>query len=165
MTTDRLTALETSLPVGRAGPAERLAAIAAAMRRLKGRQQAHLTDAAVHAADLLPPVAIRAMVRGLEHQASVNLVATNVPSPPCPLYLLGARLLEAFPVVLLAANLSVGAAILSYDGALTISLTADADACPDVDVLAAGIDQSLNELGAGTRPVADAAEAAGRAAS
>jgi hypothetical protein len=52
-------------------------------------------------------------------------------------------MLEAFPVVPLGANLTVGVAVLSYDGALTISVTADAGACPDVDVFAEGMARSL----------------------
>jgi diacylglycerol O-acyltransferase / wax synthase len=151
---NRVSGVFAPLPVGIVDPAERLGAIAAATLRMKGRHEASATDAFLHAADLLPPVAIRALVRGLEHQASVNLVVTNVPGPPFPLYFYGARMLEAFPAVPLAANMSVGAAILSYDGALTVSLTADADACPDVDVLAAGIERDLDELGAGSRAVA-----------
>jgi hypothetical protein len=53
---------------------------------------------------------------------------------------------EAFPVVPLGANLTVGVAILSYDGQLNFSITADADACPDADVLASGIEIELAEL-------------------
>jgi hypothetical protein len=36
---------------------------------------------------------------------------------------------------------------LSYDGALTITLTADDQACPDVDRFAVGIERSLAQLG------------------
>ena len=74
-------------------------------------------------------------------------MVTNVPGPPVPLYAGGARMLEAFPVVPLDADMTVGVAVLSYDGALAISLTADDLACPDVDVFAAGIERSLAQLG------------------
>ena len=42
---------------------------------------------------------------------------TNVPGPSVPLYADRARMLEAFPVVPLAADLAVGVAVLPYDGA------------------------------------------------
>jgi hypothetical protein len=77
----------------------------------------------------------------------VNLVVTNVPGPKFPLYALGARMLEAFPVVPIAANLTVNVAVLSYDGTLTITLNADRETCPDVDVLSEGIERSLDQLG------------------
>jgi hypothetical protein len=88
----------------------------------------------------------RAIVWSLDRQPFVNLVVTNVPGPPIPLYLLGAQMLDAFPVVPLGANLSVGVAILSYNGALNIGLTADPEAFPDLGVFARGIEQGLQDI-------------------
>jgi hypothetical protein len=59
---------------------------------------------------------------------------------------MGARMLEAYPVVPLTRNLSLGIAILSYCGALHFGLYVDADAVPDVDVLAGGIEDAFAEL-------------------
>lgn len=58
------------------------------------------------------------------------------------------RAAGAFPVVPLAGNLSLGVAVLSYRNALTLGITADTRACPDVDVFAAGLDAAFVELGA-----------------
>lgn len=99
------------------------------------------------AANMLPAGAARLIARAVEHQRFVNLVVTNVPGPPCPLYAGGACMLKAFPVVPLDAKMTVGIAVLSYDGALAITLTADDVVCPDVDVFAAGIERSLAQLG------------------
>jgi len=139
------------LPVGDGEPEHRLAAIVSSTRRLKASGESAAVDAFLHTADLLPAPVARLLVGGVEHQPFVNLVVTNVPGPPCPLYLNGAELLEAFPVVPLGANLSVGVAILSYNGALNIGVTADADACPDVEVFANGIADGLAQLGASQR--------------
>jgi hypothetical protein len=79
-------------------------------------------------------------------QPFVNVVVTNVPGPPMPLYTLGARLLELSPFVPLGGNLSVGIAAMSYDGALAIGITADRDLCPDLDVLIAGIQRDAEVL-------------------
>jgi hypothetical protein len=87
------------------------------------------------------------MASRLAHrQPFFNLVCTNVPGPQFPLYLMGARLLEAFPIVPLTRNLNAVVGILSYDGTLHFGLFADRDACPDVEVLAAGIDDAFSEL-------------------
>ena len=51
---------------------------------------------------------------------------------------MGARMLEAYPVVPLTRNLALGIAILSYCGQLHFGLYVDADAVPDVAVLAGG---------------------------
>ena len=143
---NRVGAVFVPLPVGIGDPRRRLDAVAAATRRRKSRPEAEATALVLGAADALPPVAARWLSGAVTHQRLVNLVVTNVPGPPVPLYAAGARLLEAFPVVPLGANLTVGVAVLSYDGALTITLTADDRACPDVDELAAGIERSLEGI-------------------
>jgi diacylglycerol O-acyltransferase / wax synthase len=135
------------LPVGIGDPQARLAAVARSMRKLKSRPESDSMGLVLDAANVLPAGAARLIARAVEHQRLVNLVVTNVPGPPVPLYAGGARMLEAFPVVPLDANMTVGVAVLSYDGALAISLTADDLACPDVDVFAAGIERSLAQLG------------------
>ncbi len=49
-------------------------------------------------------------------------------------------------LVPLAAEHAVGVAILSYDGAVTFNVIADHDSVPDVDVIVAGIEETLEEL-------------------
>jgi WS/DGAT/MGAT family acyltransferase len=144
---NRVSSIYAPLPVGIGDPQARLAAVARSMRRLKSRPEADSMGLVLDAVNVLPAVAARLIARAVEHQRFVNLVVTNVPGPPCPLYAGGARMLEAFPVVPLDANMTVGVAVLSYDGALMISLTADDLLCSDVDVFAAGIEQSLAQLG------------------
>ena len=146
-TGNRVGAIYAPLPLGIGDPARRLTAVAEAMRRCKSRPEADALGVVLAAADALPPFAARWLTGTFNHQPFVNLVVTNVPGPPCPLYLAGARMLEAYPVVPLAANLTVGVAVLSYDGSLAIALTADDRACPDVDVFAEGIVASLAQLG------------------
>jgi WS/DGAT/MGAT family acyltransferase len=146
-TGNRVGAIYAPLPLGIGDPTHRLAAVAEAMRRCKSRPEADALGVVLAAADALPPFAARWLTGTFNHQPFVNLVVTNVPGPPCPLYLAGARMLEAYPVVPLAANLTVGVAVLSYDGSLAIALTADDRACPDVDVFAEGIVASLAQLG------------------
>jgi diacylglycerol O-acyltransferase / wax synthase len=76
----------------------------------------------------------------------MNITVTNVPGPPVPLYLAGARLLEVFPTVSLVANLTLCVAVLSYAGQLNITAVADRDGCADVEVFAAGVRGALDGL-------------------
>ena len=114
---------------------------------LRSRPESDATGRVLDACDVLPRLAGRLVARAVDPQRMVNLVVTNVPALPVPLYAAGARMLEAFPVVPLGANLSVGVAVLSYAGALTATLTADDRACPDVDDIATGIERSPDALG------------------
>jgi hypothetical protein len=79
-------------------------------------------------------------------QRIFNLVITNVPGPQFPLYAAGAQMIEMFPVVPLAKNQAVSIGITSYNGGVYYGLNADRDAMPDVDALAALIEESLQEL-------------------
>jgi diacylglycerol O-acyltransferase / wax synthase len=51
-----------------------------------------------------------------------------------------------YPVVPLAGGQAVAIGVTSYDGGVHYGLTADRDAMPDVDVLAAAMGDSLAEL-------------------
>lgn len=80
------------------------------------------------------------------HQRAVNLVVSNVPGPPVPVYLAGARILEVFPMMPTMGNLTLVVAALSYAGQLNITAIADRDGCPDVDVFAHGVRNAFDAL-------------------
>jgi WS/DGAT/MGAT family acyltransferase len=127
------------LPVGIADPVARLDAVIGAESRAKGSGEAELSKVLLSAADLLPEALVGSIARLSDRQPLTNVVVTNVPGPQIPLYFRGAKMLEAYPVVPLGGNLTVGVAALSYDGTLAVGLNADADAVPDLDVLRDGI--------------------------
>ena len=143
---NEVSAMVVRLPIGAAPAAERLREVARAERSSKDRDQASATHLLLSSLDALPPAAVAAASHLVHHQPFVNLVVTNVPGPDVPLYVLGARMLEAIPLVPLGGNLSVGVAALSYDGQLAIGILADPHACPDVDVLAGGVDRCFGAL-------------------
>jgi WS/DGAT/MGAT family acyltransferase len=68
----------------------------------------------------------------------VNLFVTDVPGPPTPLWLAGARLLEAVPVAPLVQHVGLGVAALSYAGDVAVSVHADGSVT-DVQLLADGM--------------------------
>jgi hypothetical protein len=61
-----------------------------------------------------------------------NLIITNVPGPPVPLYLLGAPMLAIYPMVPLMQNQNLGIALFSYAGGLHWGFNADWESFPDV---------------------------------
>ena len=149
---NEVSAMFVRLPISAAAPAERLREVAAVERSHKERGQARATNLLLSSLNSLPPAAVSAASHLVHHQPFVNLVVTNVPGPDIPLYLLGARMLEVIPLVPLGGNLSVGVAAISYNGSLTIGILADPDACPDADVLSAGIERCFAELMGSGRP-------------
>jgi diacylglycerol O-acyltransferase / wax synthase len=75
-----------------------------------------------------------------------NLVVTNVPGPQFPLYFLGARMLECYPLVPLFHNQALGIALFSYDGRLFWGFNADWDAVPDLHELVGAVDEEFRLL-------------------
>lgn len=149
---NRVSAMYLRLPIEIEDPVERLAEVRARMEELKASHEADAGEAITTllgstSFDVLGPV-LRTTTRLMHRisQTGVNTVTTNVPGPPYPLYACGRRMIDYLPFVPLGQGFRVGIAILSYDGRVAFGVTGDYDASPDVDVLAAGIEDSLTEL-------------------
>jgi hypothetical protein len=129
------------LPLGEPDPVRRLELIAAETAARKRTAHPQVTSG------LFRFVAVqRATYRLTAHQRFVNLSVTNVPGPPVPLYVAGARLLELFPVAPILGNQTLTVGVLSYAGQLNLTAMADQDTCPDVEVFAQGVRRALDEL-------------------
>jgi diacylglycerol O-acyltransferase len=136
-----------------ADPAKRLAHIKAATKSMKSTLAgvkhllptdfpsigvSWLTEAAsalyrrATESELLPPVA--------------NLAVSNVPGPPVPLYLAGARMLTNYPCSIITHGLALNITVQSYDQSLDCGLMADAKALPDVRALAAAMTEAVEQL-------------------
>ncbi|MGY1701875.1 wax ester/triacylglycerol synthase domain-containing protein [Geodermatophilus sp. SYSU D00766] len=137
--------LVVGLPVGEDEPLRRLASIHHTTARLKTRLRAGAGDV-LDVLQLPLPMA-RLAVRWMRRIAGgrINLFVTNVPGPDQPLWLAGARLLEAVPLAPLTGGVPLGIAALSYAGTLSVGINADG-AVDDVDVLAAGLQRSSATL-------------------
>ncbi|MGH7334734.1 MAG: WS/DGAT/MGAT family O-acyltransferase, partial [Candidatus Rokuibacteriota bacterium] len=119
------------LHVGIADPVERLAAERNAMDQLKTRGQADGLYTLTQFANRIPP-GLQAFVGQLSvPNTLLNTVSTNIPGPQIPLYLAGRRLVAWYPLGLLASDIGLFNAILSYNQTLTIAATVDPALMPD----------------------------------
>jgi diacylglycerol O-acyltransferase len=141
-------AMFVELPADLADPAARLSAVAARTTEQKSRDVADATAAVVRMADHIPAAlfALGARAYGRAGQGRVNVVASNVPGPSQPQYLAGRRVLELVPYVPTAQEIRATSAMISYAGRLTIGITGDAAALPDVDRLIAAVGRELGDL-------------------
>ncbi|MGQ0846994.1 MAG: wax ester/triacylglycerol synthase family O-acyltransferase [Sporichthyaceae bacterium] len=141
------------LPTHRADPADRIAAISAAMlvakRRLKGMPDTWLSDLT----DLLPPALMGVTARSLGRvlhaggRHPVNLVISHVPGPHVPLYLAGARMVAHYPVSAVSDALGgLNITVVGHDGDLDFGFVACPKLVPDLADLAAGLPLALDEL-------------------
>ena len=71
---------------------------------------------------------------------------TNVAGPPVPVYLTGARVREIWPIIAPVGNIGLICCAFSYDGLLSLVVTADATTFPDLDVLIDGLGDAWRAL-------------------
>jgi diacylglycerol O-acyltransferase / wax synthase len=145
---NRVAAMMAPLPVWCQEPVARLDIVRQELRGLKSGGQAVGAQVLTELTAFAPPTIMDQAARLSARQRLFNLVVTNVPGPQFPLYLLGRRMLEPFPMVPLAKNQALGVALLSYDGSINFGLVGDFDLLWDLDELAADVRHSLEELAA-----------------
>jgi WS/DGAT/MGAT family acyltransferase len=83
-----------------------------------------------------------------------NVVISNVPGPPVPLFCAEAKVSGLYPVSIPAHGMALNITVQSYVDNLDFGLTADRRAVPDIDVLADYLQQSFDELVAALAPPA-----------
>jgi WS/DGAT/MGAT family acyltransferase len=143
---NRLAAMRAPLPVYVEDPAARLRVVRQAMRGLKESKQAVGAEVLAGMQALAPPTILAQASRLNFSTRLFNLLVTNVPGPQFPLYVLGRRLDDLFPVAFLPKRHALAVAIMSYDGGMDFGLLADYDSMPDIEQLAEMFDASLAEL-------------------
>jgi len=143
---NRISQVVAPLPIGIADPVERLAVVREAMADVKDSKQALGAESIAGMQDFAPPTILAQASRLNFNHRMFNLLVTNVPGPQLSLYALGRELQAVFPIAFLAGDRSLAVAIMSYHGGMNFGLLGDYDALPDIDVVAAGLEDALAEL-------------------
>jgi WS/DGAT/MGAT family acyltransferase len=155
---NRVSSLFVELPVAEADALARFRSILECTSRLKSSGAALGASTMLNLSALAPPLLHAVLARSLYGTRLFNLTITNVPGPKMPLSAFGAALREVYPLVPLAEGHAVGIAVMSYNGAVVLGLSADSGSVHDLDVLAEGVKEGLAELrflvsSQGPRPV------------
>jgi diacylglycerol O-acyltransferase / wax synthase len=145
---NRVAAMMAPLPVWCQEPVARLDIVSEQLKGLKSGGQAVGAQVMTELSGFAPPTIMDQASRLMARQRFFNLVVTNVPGPQFPLYLLGRRMLDPFPMVPLAKNQALGVALLSYDGHINFGLVGDYDLMWDLDEFAADLEEAMAELAA-----------------
>jgi len=139
------------LPTGEPDPLQRLADVIEREATTKAGHQQDGSKAWLDLADFGPPAIGGAVARVLFGGSRMfNVTITNVPGPQIELTAFDAPLIDALPFVPLFADHTLGIAIVSYNGTLTVGLCVDRHNLPEVDLLADAIGESFAELLAGS---------------
>jgi WS/DGAT/MGAT family acyltransferase len=143
---NRVSSIFVDLPIGPMGPKKRLQLISAATKDLKESNQAVGAEFLMNIGTWAPPTLHALAARLAVRSRLINLVVSNVPGPQVPLYVAGARVLASYPTMPLTETMGLSIAVTSLAGTMAFGITADWDSLPDIDVLAAGMEESLQEL-------------------
>ena len=150
---NRVSNLFTSLHTDIADPVERLKAISATTTESKVIQHKMGLDMLESWWQFAPQAPFNGFMRAYSrlraadlHPAPFNLVVSNVPGPPVPFHIGGARLSQLFSVGPILQGIGLNITVWSYLDTMSFSALACPDTLPDVDVLLAGLEGSLQEL-------------------
>jgi diacylglycerol O-acyltransferase / wax synthase len=162
---NRVTQINAPIPVELVDPAARLDAVRVTLAGLKESRQALGGELLTAISEWTTPNVLVQAVRLAALSRPYNLIVTNVPGPQIPLYLQGALMRTAYPVVPLFENYALVVGLFSYNGGLYWGLNGDWEQLPDLHDLVLALEESFTELqhAAGTSPAAIRDEARERA--
>ncbi len=143
---NRLAVMQGPLPVYVDDPLDRYLIVRQAMDDLKASGQALGAEVLAGVQNLAPPTLLAQASRLQFSTHFFNLLVTNVPGPQLPLYMVGRKLLDIYPIAFLPKGHGLAVAVFSYNGHLDFGLLADFDTIPDIDVISDGVRESLAEL-------------------
>ena len=132
------------LPIGIANPVERLYAVRANMRALKGSFQPVIALGLLAAMGAGPKVLQEELLQALARNGTA--VMTNVPGPPQRLYFAGAAIERFLFWVPQSGDIGMGVSILSYAGQVQFGLITDRGLCPDPSEVSKRFGPELEKL-------------------
>jgi WS/DGAT/MGAT family acyltransferase len=150
---NRISLLSVRLPVRAEQARERVAAVARGTAKLKKTYRAVPARLLMDWIEVPAPALLARAARLYEtilhrdvFKLPINLLISNVPGSPRPLYLAGAPVTATYPFSIPYHGLALNITVLSYRGQLDVGLTACRTVVPDLDHLMDLLADSLAEL-------------------
>jgi WS/DGAT/MGAT family acyltransferase len=150
---NKISIMIAPLATDEADPVERLMRTHEAMKAAKDRHRALPAQALQDITTFIPP-AINARAARVAMQMGTrqgmrplyNVVISNVPGPPIPIYMAGAQLVHNYPVSVITDGAGLNITVLSYRDELDFGIVADRSQMPDLPRLIDSLRNALAEL-------------------
>jgi diacylglycerol O-acyltransferase len=142
----RISSLLARLPIDEPDPLTRLRRVVDARQGLDHSARGRTGDALAQVGDWTFGGVMAQLARLGLWNRTANFAVTNVPGPQVPIYMLGARLLEAYAIVPLMADQALGITLFSCADALHWGFNSDWDALPDLHAFVEAIQLEFEEL-------------------
>ncbi len=150
---NRISVMIVPIPTDEPDPLERVHRAAEAMGAAKNRHNAMPAELLQDMTNFIPP-AINARAARVALQLGTqqrmrplyNLVISNVPGPPVPLYLGGAEVKANYPVSVITDGAGLNITVMSYRDSMDFGLIADRDQIPEIWDLIGALGRDLEAI-------------------
>ena len=145
------------IPTDVEDPRERLMRAHKILKRAKGQTQGLPASLMTDVSNFLPPaIFTRASRLALEVTGRVrpalNLIISNVPGPPVPLYCAGARMEAHYPVSVITDGVGLNITVMSYRDKIDFGIVVDRDMVDDAWSFMDSMAEALEDLKAAVLP-------------
>jgi diacylglycerol O-acyltransferase len=150
---NRVSMMTVPIPTNEHEPAQRVHASHEAMDHAKARHNTTPRMLLQEANEGIPPLMLARTAQTLLNVAAagtlhppLNVVISNVPGSPVPLYFCGARLEANYPLSVITDGMGLNLTILSYQDRIDFGIVGDREEVPDVWFLAEEVQHAFHEL-------------------
>jgi WS/DGAT/MGAT family acyltransferase len=148
---NKVTGMILPIPTNVADPRDRLMQAHRILKRAKSQNAALPASLMTDVSNFLPPaIFTRASRMALEVSGRLrpplNLVISNVPGPPVPLYCAGAKMLSHYPVSVITEGVGLNITVMSYQDHIDVGIVVDHDMVDEAWSMMDSMTAALDEL-------------------
>jgi hypothetical protein len=157
---NRVAVMIVALATDEPDPLRRLQITRARLLAAKERHRAIPADILAGANHLIPP-SLFARAAGVTASFAAsrrlsppyNVIISNVPGSPVPVYAAGARQIASYPVSVVHDAVGLNITVFSYEDRVDFGLVADRELIPDLDRMTDSLADALTELREAAHPL------------